>query len=68
MKTPKTVTIIISGGAVREIRNLPDDILIEIRDYDVQEDEGPRIFQDEMGDSYQLSVCSIGGFNFDSSD
>lgn len=50
----ETITIIISGGAVQEIRNLPKNIEIQIKDYDTQEEEGPRIFKDEIGDCYQL--------------
>lgn len=46
----KTIIVRIKGGLVIDVQNLPDNTELEIRDYDIQETEEDRTFNDEYGD------------------
>ena len=49
-----TVIITVSGG-VAEVIEKPDDVSVEIRDYDIQDvdEDNPTIETDDDGDIYQ---------------
>lgn len=47
---PKPIRIILDGGLIQEIRNMPDGLAIEVYDYDVaRNDDHPNIRNDEQG-------------------
>jgi len=46
------VLIVIEGGAVQEVRK-PANVIVEIRDYDVDNDWEENVKIDEAGDHYQ---------------
>ena len=50
----KTITIIVEDGEVQEVLNLPEDLMVVVRDYDVpKHHDHPSVFQkDEQGDRY----------------
>jgi hypothetical protein len=45
-----SITVVVKHGAVQEIRNLPDDLVVEVRDYDV--DALARTKRDDDGEPY----------------
>jgi hypothetical protein len=51
----KQIIITIQGGCVQDVEK-PDDIEVIIKDYDIQDEEGPNIKQDDDGDFYQEIV------------
>jgi len=59
----KKITVIVEGGVIQEILDIPDDITIEVHDYDVdtepdEEDEFNNTVEDENGDYYWKSEWS----------
>lgn len=56
----KRIIVIISGGVVQGFDNIPEDVEIEVRDYDVQdEDENSEyhdIFRDDEGNLYERDI------------
>ena len=53
------IVIIVSGGVVQEVENVPSGTLVEIRDYDNgkgQDADDQDFFEDDDGEVYQLGV------------
>ena len=43
----RKIIIIMDGGLIQDIANIPDDIVIEVRDYDI---EGTSLEEDELSE------------------
>lgn len=59
----KKITIIVEGGVVQEILDIPDDIIVEVNDYDCDTEPDPNNIHnstrvDTNGDYYWLSEWS----------
>jgi len=55
----KEITIIVEGGVVQEINNIPEDITITLKDYDCDEEdcgEDDPVETDTDGNVYWKSV------------
>ena len=48
----KKIIIVIEHGGVREIKDLPENLMAEVRDYDVQYYKGRKLSEDETGKKY----------------
>jgi hypothetical protein len=58
MREKIKITVIISGGAVQDVEGITEDVMLTIRDYDVDEVMDAGVEQDEHGDWYRDFVWS----------
>lgn len=55
--TPESpIIVIIRGGCIYAVDNVPSDIVVEVRDYDIDFEESDNIKADDDGDKFTLSI------------
>lgn len=52
----KTITITVEGGVIQDIEGIPNDVLIEVWDFDTDGVEDSRVTTNDIGEAYVLSV------------
>ena len=46
------IVVIVSGGVIQDVRDIPADCLVEVHDYDCDDDD-TTLDRDENGDAYE---------------
>lgn len=54
----KPIRIIVVGGVVQEVLDIPDDIEVVVQDYDIDESDPNMLEEDAYGDYYIESKWS----------
>lgn len=55
MENKKTITITVEGGLIQWIADIPDDVRIVVKDYDVEGADPSDLSRDENGDECLVS-------------
>jgi len=52
------ITIIVKSGMVQDVKNIPDNVTVAVRDYDIDNlpDKYFNILKDENGDRYMKTI------------
>lgn len=50
------IVIELEGGVIHDIRGLPEDVILEIRDFDTEGYDESEIVHDKDGNNYHLYV------------
>lgn len=46
------IIVSIRDGCIYAVDNVPSDIVVEVRDYDIQDDESDNIHEDDDGENF----------------
>ena len=56
----KKITITMEGGIIQSITGIPEDVAVEIRDYDVESYDLEKLTKDEQGDDCYIATWISG--------